>query len=68
MVLRIQTDYFEKCNTGYVYRPTTFAQGFRISEREKDLLSCDLRRLELRFLIEGAIVIALIAGVFGPVT
>ena len=64
MVLWNQANYFEKRNAGYVYRPTAFALGFSISEREKDLLCRDLRRLEVRFLIEGGLLIALIAGVF----
>lgn len=64
MVLWNQTHYFEKRSAGYVYRPTAFAQGFSISEREKDLLYRDLRRLEGRFLIAGVFLIALTAGVF----
>ena len=64
MVLWNQTYCFEKRNSGYIYRPTAFAHGFSISEREKDLLLRDLRRLEGRFLIEGAVLIALVAALF----
>ena len=64
MVLWNQAHYFEKRDAGYVYRPTALAQGFSISEREKDLLYRELRRLERRFFIEGGLLIALTAGVF----
>jgi len=64
MALWNQASYFEKRNADYVYRASIFAQGFSISEREKDLLSRDLRRLERRFLIEGGFLIVLIAGIF----
>jgi len=56
--------YFEKHGDRYVYRPTAFSEGFDISESEKDQLLRGLNRLMWRFLIEGGILIALIAGLF----
>ena len=56
--------YFEKRGDRYVYRPTVFSAGFDISESEKDHLFRDLKRLEWRFLFEGFVLLALIAGLF----
>jgi hypothetical protein len=56
--------YFEKRGDRYVYRPTVFSAGFDISESEKDHLFRDMKRLQWRFLFEGTLLIALIAGLF----
>ena len=56
--------YFEKRGDRYVYRPTVFSAGFDISESEKDQLFRELKRLQRRFLFEGIILLALIAGLF----
>ena len=59
-----KTFYFEKHGDRHVYRPTAFSKGFDISESEKDQLLRDLNRLIWRTIIEGGILIALIAGLF----
>jgi hypothetical protein len=56
--------YFKRLGDGFVYRPTIFSAGFSVSPEEKDRLFSELLRLERRFLIEGLILIALIAGMF----
>jgi hypothetical protein len=56
--------YFEKHGDRHVYRPTAFSAGFDISGSEKDKLLEKLNRLIWRFLIEGGILIGLIAGLF----
>jgi hypothetical protein len=64
MKLLNQGIYFERLGDGFVYRPTIFSAGFSISSEEKDRLFGELKRLELRFLVEGLVVIALVAGLF----
>lgn len=56
--------YFEKHGDRFVYRHTVFSEGYDISASEKDRLFAGLKRLQVRTLLEGAVVIALIALVF----
>lgn len=56
--------YFEPAGDGFIYRPTVFSAGFTVSADEKELLYRAILRLELRYLIEGFCVVAVIAALF----
>jgi hypothetical protein len=70
MKFLVEGFYFERLGDGFVYRPTNFSAGYSVSTEEKERLLGALKRLELRFLIEGLTLIVLIGGLFltGSVT
>ena len=68
-----ESKYFERRGDRYVYRPSSFAAGYDISEREKDTLFAGLIKLEVRALMKAGgifclLVAALAVQLFGDLS